>query len=66
MKLYELVELKENLNKSLNKGAKGTIVDVYNGSEVEVEFIDKAGKTIVFDGDSTFTVPIKKLRIVKE
>lgn len=47
MKLYDVVKLKYDfLQYGLKKGQEGTIVEVYNEKDVEVEFSDNDGITV--------------------
>lgn len=45
---YDYVELTETLDPALQRGTRGAIVMVYDGSpaEYEVEFVDRDGRTI--------------------
>ena len=58
MKELDVVRLKEDF-KEISKGAKGTIVLLYDNKNREVEFFDKDGGTI----DVVMT-PLNKLELI--
>lgn len=59
---YDYVELIETLDSSLQRGTRGAIVMVYDGSpaEYEVEFVDPDGRTIALR-----TVKESQIRSIK-
>lgn len=59
---YDCVELIETLDSSLQRGTRGAIVMIYNGSpaEYEVEFVDQDGHTIALR-----TVKESQMRSIK-
>jgi Domain of unknown function (DUF4926) len=61
-KEYDCVELIETLDSSLQRGTRGAIVMVYDGSpaEYEVEFIDQDGQTIALR-----TVKESQIRLIE-
>lgn len=59
---YDHVELTETLDSSLQRGTRGAIVMVHDGSpaEYEVEFVDQDGRTIALQ-----TVKESQIRSIK-
>jgi hypothetical protein len=55
-KKFDTFILKKEINKKLPKGIKGVILDKYDNSHFEVEFVKKNGKNIEVDGKSTFII----------
>ena len=58
MKELDVVELKKDFH-GLERGTKGTIVLVYDGTCFEVEFVDANGKTL-----DVLTTPAELLKLV--
>lgn len=64
MKIHDVVELLVDLNESIKKGLKGTVLEILGSNHVEIEFVKEDGTNFDHEGEITFTVSKNKLRII--
>ena len=57
MKLYDMVQLKEQFN-NYPKGTTGVIVEIFENTDAYLEIVDGAGNTI----DVIYDVPLSNLK----
>ncbi|PIB36261.1 hypothetical protein BFP72_13105 [Reichenbachiella sp. 5M10] len=65
MKQYDTFILVEDINTVARRGMEGVILEVYDSSCIEVEFVEPNGKNIEFDGQSTFQISPASIKIKK-
>jgi hypothetical protein len=60
---YDTFELVVDLNPVIKKGLQGVILEIWDEQTYEVEFVDKDGINLEFEGIATFTVNISFIKI---
>lgn len=56
MKQYDIFLLQEDVNSVIRKGMEGVILEIYDSTTIEVEFVWKDGGNIVFEECGTFQI----------
>jgi hypothetical protein len=64
MKQYQMFELIIDLNPVIRKGMKGVILEIWNNENFEAEFLDNEGFNYLYDGNATFTLNIKDVKLL--
>lgn len=64
MKQYQIFELLIDLNPIIKKGMKGVILTIWNNANFEAEFLDDEGFNNIYEGNATFTLNIKDVRLL--
>ncbi|QEC68637.1 hypothetical protein FRZ67_15465 [Panacibacter ginsenosidivorans] len=64
MKQYQIVELLVDLNPVIKKGMIGVILEIWNNENFEAEFLDYEGFNYTYNGNATFPLNIKDVRLL--
>lgn len=65
-KQYDAVVLLEDLNEVIKAGMMGYILEIWDEENVEVEFVKEDGTNYEYEGDFTFAIPIKNLKLYQK
>jgi hypothetical protein len=53
---YQIIELIKDLNPVIKTGMQGVILEIYDDTNYEVEFVKEAGSNYIYQGKGTFTI----------
>ena len=53
---YDTFELAKDLNSVIRKGMQGVILEILSENIFEVEFVERDGTNLEFNGQKTFTI----------
>jgi len=53
---YQIIELIKDLNPVIKAGMQGVILEIYDDTNYEVEFVKKDGSNYVYQEKGTFTI----------
>ena len=65
IKQFDVVELLEDLNEVIKKGMVGCVLEVWDDNTVEIEFVKNDGSNFEHEGQITFAISKKKLKIIE-
>ncbi|MDW3195184.1 MAG: hypothetical protein R8G66_22610 [Cytophagales bacterium] len=63
MKQFDTFILLEDVNPKVKQGMEGVILDIYNPMIIEVEFVQEDGTNIEFEGQITYQISPKIIKI---
>lgn len=53
---YQVIKLVKDLNPIIKAGMQGVILEIYDETNYEVEFVKEDGSNHVYQGKGTFTI----------